>query len=205
MNKPIINDLKEFYGQRKDEIRKFISTCGYKDDECLFGELCFCILTPQSRAKACREAINRLKTDRKLFTASPEELKVYLKGVRFPNVKAERLFEAREKLEELKKVLSSNSNELRNWLMKNIKGLGLKESSHFMRNIGFKDLPIIDTHIQDFLRKIGVYDKAGSLTKKQYIELENRFLQLSKELKIPPEELDIAIWLYQSGEKEFYG
>ena len=75
-----------------------------------------------------------------------------------------------------------------------------------MRNIGFKGLPIIDAHIQNFLRKIEYNDyKTGSLTKKQYIELENRFLKLAKELKIPPEELDIAIWLYQSGEKEFYG
>jgi thermostable 8-oxoguanine DNA glycosylase len=37
------------------------------------------------------------------------------------------------------------------------------------------------------------------------LELEKKFIELSKELNIPVEELDIAIWLYQSGEKEFYG
>jgi len=45
----------------------------------------------------------------------------------------------------------------------------------------------------------------GSINKKGYLDLEKNFLDLAKELKIPPEELDIAIWLYQSGEKEFYG
>ena len=200
-----LDDLRKFYELKKDGIRKFINTCSYKGDECLFGELCFCICTPQSRAKACREAINRLKVDEKLFTANLEELRNYLKGVRFPEVKAKRIIEAREKLPELKAMLNSSPKELREWLMENVNGLGQKESSHFMRNIGFKGLPIIDVHIQNFLKEVGKYKEEGSLTKKRYNELENKFLELAKELKIPPEELDIAIWLYQSGENEFYG
>ena len=198
-----LDDLRKFYELKKDGIRKFINTCSYNDDDCLFGELCFCILTPQSRAKNCREAINKLKNDKKLFTADLEELLDYLKGVRFPKVKAERIVEAREKLPELKAMLKSE--KLREWLMENVNGLGPKESAHFMRNIGFKGLPIIDVHIQNFLRKVGKYKEEGSLTKKRYNELENKFLELAKEMKIPPEELDIAIWLYQSGENEFYG
>ena len=35
--------------------------------------------------------------------------------------------------------------------------------------------------------------------------LEKRFLELAKESGIPSQEFDVAIWLYQSGEKEFYG
>ena len=200
-----INTLLGFYEKNKDNIKNFVNNCSYDNDECLFGELCFCILTPQSRARNCREAINKLKTDKKLFTVNSEELLNYLKGVRFPNVKAERIIEAREKLPQLKTNLNSKPEELRKWLIKNIKGLGQKESSHFMRNIGYKGLPIIDVHIQNFLRKVGKCENIESLTKKRYIELENKFLELSKELKIPAEELDIAIWLFQSGEKEFYG
>jgi N-glycosylase/DNA lyase len=200
-----LKSLIDFYGQRKSEIKKYINACSYKDEQCLFGELCFCILTPQSRAKYCREAINRLKADKKLFTATHEELLTYLRGVRFPAVKAQRLIEARGKLPELKSILGSKPAEVREWLYENINGLGMKESAHFMRNIGFKGLPIIDVHIQNFLRKVGYYDETGSLTKKRYMELEKRFLRLSDDLKIPAEELDIAIWLYQSGEKDFYG
>lgn len=200
-----INKLLDFYENNKEGIRNFINSCSVKDDECLFGELCFCILTPQSRAKNCRAVVNKLKTDKKLFTSDLGKLRIYLKGVRFPDRKAVYIIEAREKLPEIKKRLNSDARELREWLIKNIRGIGLKESAHFMRNIGFKGLPIIDAHIQNFLRKIGYNNKVKSLTKKQYIELEKKFLKLTKELGIPPEELDIAIWLYQSGEKEFYG
>lgn len=201
-----INKLLEFYKINKNKIRNFINNCNYKDDECLFGELCFSILTSQSKAKNCREAVNKLKEDKKLFTAKLEELVKYLKGVRFPYTKAQRIIEAREKLPELKIIVNSDPKKLREWLIENVNGIGIKQSANFMRNIGFKGLPIIDIHVQIFLRKIGCNNnKPGSLTKKQYIELENKFLELAKELKIPPEELDIAIWLYQSGEKEFYG
>ena len=201
-----LNKLVKFYELKKDEIRKFINTCNFKDEECLFGELCFCILTPQSRAKTCREAINRLKADKKLFIANFDELLDYLKGVRFPEVKAKRLIEVRKIFPELKSNLNKSPEEFRSWLFENVNGFGLKESAHFMRNIGFKGLPIIDVHIQNFLTKIGKYNKDNkSLTKKRYIELENIFLKLAEELKIPPEELDIAIWLYQSGEENFYG
>jgi N-glycosylase/DNA lyase len=200
-----LENLLDFYEKRKGLIRSFISSCNIGDDECLFGELCFCILTPQSRAKYCRQAIKEMKKDGKLFTAGQEELLNYLKGVRFPDVKAQRIAEAREKLPELKKMLNSNPRELREWLAENIKGLGMKESSHFMRNIGFKDLAIIDVHIQNFLKKIGEIKGNKSLTKKRYLELEKKFLQLAERIGIPAEELDIAIWMYQSGEEEFYG
>jgi len=201
-----VNKLLEFYETKKSTIRDFINTCNLKGEDCIFGELCFCILTPQSRAKNCREAINRLKADKKLFTATSEELVKYLKGVRFPEVKAQRLIEARKIFPELKSKLDLKPEELRIWLFENVNGLGLKESAHFMRNIGFRGLPIIDVHIQNFLKKTGKHsEEYKSLTKKRYMLLEEKLLELSKELKIPPEELDIAIWLYQSGEKEFYG
>ncbi|MEM5778485.1 MAG: hypothetical protein QXD43_03670 [Candidatus Aenigmatarchaeota archaeon] len=199
-----LNKLLEFYKLNKIKIKKFLNSCNHKNDEDLFGELCFCILTPQSKAKVCRKAINNLKTDKKLFTANLKELKSYLKGVRFPNVKAQRIIEARKVFPELKGIVNSNPEKIREWLIENVNGLGLKESAHFMRNIGFKGIPIIDKHIQDFLVKIGK-DKGGKINKKRYLELEKKFLELSKELKIPPEELDIAIWLYESKEKEFYG
>jgi len=200
-----IDKLLEFYDMNKEKIKSFINSCIINNDECLFGELCFCILTPQSRAKNCREVINRLKAEKKLFKVNSEELRKYLNGVRFPDKKAIYVIEARERLSEIKEVMKCDPKEFRAWLIENVKGLGQKESAHFMRNIGFKGLPIIDVHIQNFLRKIGRYSEEGSLTKKRYVELENKFLELSKELKIPPEKLDIAIWLYQSGEKDFYG
>lgn len=200
-----LENLLELYENRKGLIRSFVRSCNIKEDECLFGELCFCIMTPQSRAKYCRQAVESLKKDKKLFTANKEELLNYLKSVRFPEPKAQRIIEAREKFPELKKRLDMDKGELRKWLAENIKGLGMKEASHFMRNIGFKGMGIIDVHVQNFLIKAGKAEKLNSLTKKRYLELEQKFLELAREAGIPSDELDIAIWMYQSGEKEFYG
>jgi N-glycosylase/DNA lyase len=201
-----LENILNFYKAKKDTIKSYIKSCEISSDACLFGELCFCIMTPQSRAKICREAVNRLKADNKLFTATQEELRLYTRGVRFNEKKILYIIEARSKLPELKKMLTSKPEILREWIIDNIKGLGMKESAHFMRNIGFKGLPIIDVHVQNFLVSIGRYSKKSeSLTKKRYMELEKVFLDLSKELKLPPEELDIAIWLYRSQEKDFYG
>jgi len=199
-----IEKLLDSYQKNKNIIKDFLKS-RKKDhsDEYIFGELCFCLLTPQSKAKNCRDVINKLKNEKKLFTASLEELRNYLRGIRFPNVKAQRIIEARGKLPELKKKLSSK--ELREWLINDINGIGMKESAHFMRNIGFKGMAIIDIHIQNFLKKIGIVDQIKSLTRKRYLELEKKFLELAKNLKIAPEELDIAIWLYESGEENFYG
>lgn len=201
-----LNKISEFYETNKGMIKSFVNSCNVKDDECLFGELCYSILTSQSRAKNCREAVNKLKADKKLFAANVRELRNYLNSIRFADKKAVYIVEARKKLPELKSMLNSKPEELREWLIENIDGIGIKQSANFMRNIGFRGLPIIDVHVQNFLRKIGYNNyKTGSLTKKQYTDLENKFLKLANKLNIPPEELDIAIWLYQSGEKEFYG
>jgi len=198
--------LLNFYQQNKNIIKNFLeNTEKDHSDDYVFGELCFCLLTPQSVAKICRNVIDELKSNEKIFTAGLDELRIYLKGVRFPNVKAQRIIEAREKFPELKKKLNSESEELREWLVDNVNGIGMKESAHFMRNIGFKGLAIIDIHIQNFLKKIGIIDQIKSLTRKRYLELERKFLKLSKKMKISPEELDIAIWLYESGEENFYG
>ncbi len=201
----IVEDLMAFYSRRKAMIREFIGKCGYSDDTCLFGELCFCLLTPQSRARYCRDAVNNLKKDRKLFTADAEELLPYLKGVRFPRTKAQRIVEARKKFLDLKRMIGTGQESVREWLLENIKGLGMKESAHFMRNIGFKGMAIIDVHIQNFMKGAGYCSSEGSLTKRRYLELERCFFKMSSDLGVPPEELDIAIWLYQSGEENFYG
>jgi N-glycosylase/DNA lyase len=196
------------YNIKKGMIRNFFSSINRKSDEYVFGELMFCLLTPQARAKSCREVINNLKSGHSLFTVSKEELQSLLKNVRFHEKKVDYLIKVREMWPEIKDNLANTKDvrELRNWLAENVLGFGLKESTHFLRNIGmgFGSLAILDIHVQNFMRNLGIHD-AKSLNKKVYFELENKFLDLSKEVGIPAEELDIAIWLYQSKENEFYG
>ena len=62
--------------------------------------------------------------------------------------------------------------ERREWLVKNIKGLGFKEASHFLRNIGFDDYAIIDSHILDLLERYKFIKPPKTLTRKKYMEIE---------------------------------
>ncbi len=189
------------YEKNKKTIKDFLLKTNNKSDKYVLGELYFCLLTPRSKAVRCRGIVNEIKSKNLLFKPNQKDIKKIMKkfGYGLTN-KSEYIVIASRNFNEIK------NNLTRDWLEKNVKGLGMKESSHFLRNIGFKGLGILDVHVQRFLKKINLFDgKVGALTKKQYLELERKFVNFSKKLKIPLEELDIAIWLYQSKEKEFYG
>ena len=52
-----------------------------------------------------------------------------------------------------------NPYKKRDFLIENVKGLGLKEASHFLRNIGYKNLAILDRHILKNLLKLKIIDE----------------------------------------------
>jgi len=84
--------------------------------------------------------------------------------------------------------------------VKNIKGLGFKEASHFLRNIGFKNLAIIDFHIVDLLIKHKLIDKKPkSLSKSKYLEIEEKLKKIANELNLSLGELDLYLWYMETG------
>ena len=89
--------------------------------------------------------------------------------------------------------------ELREWLITNIKGLGWKESSHFLRNIGYKDSAIIDFHILDILEKNKIIKKPKTLNKTNYLNIENKLRKLSKKLNLNLAQLDFYLWYLETG------
>jgi len=202
-----LKDFLKFYDENRARIKGFLDEFEKNpEDKQMFGELVFCLCTPQSKAKYCRVFVESIKSDNTIFSLNLEGFRRRMYGIRFSDRKAEFIIEARNKFPKIREKIRSNNPNLREWLIKNVKGLGMKESAHVLRNLGYKGVVMIDVHVQRFLRKMGFYNsEKKSLTKKQYEELEQKFLGLSNRLKIPPEELDIAIWLYESGEKEFYG
>lgn len=202
-----LNKFLDFYDKNKERIRGFLAEFKKEqDDKQMFGELVFCLCTPQSKAKYCREFVESIKINDNLFSMDLKQLRKRMEGIRFADRKSKFIIEARKNFPEIKEKIKSEFPELREWLAKNVKGLGMKESAHVLRNLGFKGLPMIDVHVQRFLRKMKLNDiESKGLTKKQYMELEKNFLKLSEKLEITTEELDIAVWLYESGEKDFYG
>jgi len=89
--------------------------------------------------------------------------------------------------------------EIRNNIAKCISGIGLKQSSLFLRNIGFSNnLAIIDTHIIAFLNKILEPPLKKSLitSEKQYFKIEEILVNITKNLNLDLSLFDLALWEY---------
>lgn len=217
-NSAEIARLKEFYASRRSEIRNrlrgFEKLWG-ENDERVFAELCFCLCTPQTKARNAWTAISGLMESGILFHGKAGDIESRLVGVRFSGSKARYIAEAREYFmregkirikEKIKKcsagVLGNPSTILREWLVNEILGLGYKEASHFLRNIGLgRDLAILDRHILKNLRLYGVIKEAPeTLSKRKYLEIESLMRKFSQKINIPMDELDLLLWCKETGE-----
>ncbi len=190
----------------EERLRQFRKIWEIASDEELFKELVFCLLTPQSRAKTCWNAVLRL--ERKSLVAEGEACQIQeeLVGVRFHQRKAEYICLAREMFSQisLRATLAGFVSPFaaREWLVKNVLGLGYKEASHFLRNIGLgEDLAILDRHILKNLLILGVIDEVpASLSRSAYLEIERRMIEFSKTVEIPMGHLDLLLWYKEAGE-----
>ncbi len=183
----------------KEKIREFEKNG--KSNKKIFLELCFCILTANFNAKRAIEI--QQKIGDKFLSLSEKELEKKLRefGHRFPKTRARYIVEARKYKDSIKKIIESFSDEkeAREWLSQNIKGIGYKEASHFLRNIGYKNLAIIDFHILDFLEKSNIIKRPKSLTKKNYLEIENILSKIARKLDLSLAELDLYLWYAETG------
>ena len=196
-----INLQKEYY-KRKNEIENRLNDFKQLNEEDLFYELCFCLLTPQSSARRADWCIQELK--KKDFRNDGfDPTQILKQKIRFHNHKGKYLLEIREKFSELKNELDkiNDNKEKREFLVEKVKGIGLKEAGHFLRNTGHEDLAILDRHILKNLVKVKVIEELPkSLTKKKYFEIEEKFLEFSDKIKIPMDHLDLLFWSLETGE-----
>ena len=97
---------------------------------------------------------------------------------------------------------SNGVHDAREWLVKNIKGIGYKEASHFLRNIGFGEkIAILDRHILRNLKALGVIEEIPkSISRSKYMHIEKDMKDLAKQLNIPISHLDIVFWCKETGE-----
>lgn len=198
------NIRKSEIKQRLEDFRKLID----ETDERIFAELAFCICTPQSRATQCWKAIEALTKNNLLYTGSNEQIKPFLNIVRFNENKSRYIVQARNTFSNGQRVLIrekllslGNPEMMREWLVENVKGFGMKEASHFLRNIGLgESLAILDSHILKNLQKYGVIDEVPkSLTEKKYLEIEGKMKDFAERIRIPFGELDLLLWSEETG------
>lgn len=177
-------------------------SCGGKDS--LFSELCFCLLTANSRASTAMK-IQAMLGSQGFLEAGAQEIRQCIRalGHRFHNKKTQYIIMARrhaDKIEGVCRLCSTDSMAARDWLVRNVKGLGYKEASHFLRNTGCRSLAILDRHILGLLAEHGVIrDVPSHLSGRKYLEIEELFVSLAKDAGLKPAELDMLMWHMKTG------
>lgn len=201
--------MKELLGPienlKKSRIKRLVNTRikefkETKSNNKVFQELCFCILTANFNAEKSIKI--QKKIGKGFSTLTKKELAKKLKklGHRYPNKRAEYIIEARKHKYSLKNAIKTlKETKLREWLIKNIKGLGYKEASHFLRNIGYKNSAIIDFHIIDLLTNHKVIKEPKTLTKKKYLRIENSLKKIAEKSNLSLAELDLYLWFSETG------
>jgi len=200
--------LKRISGLKNSEIKKVIEArvkefeaSGRAGNSKLFSELCFCLLTANFNAE--RAIVIQGAIGDGFYTLPEKKLAKKLKilGYRFPNTRASFIAEARKHNGSLRKNLNSfgTDEEARQWLVDNVKGLGYKEASHFLRNIGRKNLAIIDFHIADLLESHKLIQKPKTISKAKYFEIENVLRRIGEKADLNQSELDLYLWYMETG------
>jgi len=169
-----------------------------------FSELCFCILTANSTAELGIKIQKEIgdgfaKMDKKELEERLKKL-----GHRFWRKRAEYIVGAR-RFSNIKDIIEPvirkrGQHAARDWIAGNVKGIGYKEASHFLRNVGFFDLAILDRHILAVMHDYGILDEIpGSLSRRKYLEIESKFLELSDTVSLKPGILDFYLWYMRTG------
>lgn len=183
-------------------IREFLDM-RVKDAEAWFSELSFCVLTANSTARLGMKIQEKLGP-RGFLELGEEELAERLRilGHRFYRTRARYIVENRRLYPWFRqKVLEMGSGRLaRPWLVENVRGFGMKEASHFLRNVGFLDVAIVDRHVMNVLDEFGIYPRPRSLTRRRYLEVEGILGGIAEELGMQLGELDLYLWYMKTGE-----
>jgi N-glycosylase/DNA lyase len=205
MKKYRYEKLEASYSEKRDLIRTRLNEFGdvyrHADDERIFEELAFCICTAGASAKMGLKSVDAIRDI--LLHGS---LNIH----RYPKCRPEYIIHTREYLKRehgfgLRELIESfaDPEERRDFFASNkdIKGIGYKESSHFLRNIGFQGYAILDKHILNALYELSIIDSTKPPgTKERYIAIENRLKQFADDVGIPLEELDLLLWSEKTGE-----
>ena len=208
-----IEKIKEAHAARRDEIRarlaEFEAIWKSEPDARLWEEMVFCFFTGGCSARMGLRSVEAVRP--LLLTGTHEELMNALVGRhRYPRARAGYIVASRDFLEEhcglrLRAKLESFDNPLerRDWLVreKRIKGLGYKEASHFLRNIGLKGYAILDKHILRSLAELKIIDDPKPPnTRTKYLTVEERLKRLAELSEIDFDELDLVLWSMKTGE-----
>jgi N-glycosylase/DNA lyase len=205
MQQCLPEELQKLYSEQQEAIRSRLDDFARVPQESWFYELCFCLCTPQSSAVHAYN-VQRVLEQEEFLTHGHDVLHVLRNPetyIRFHNTKHDRLHRAREQWSSIKELIQQQATpirDLRDGLADCVNGIGLKEASHFLRNIGRRNLAIIDRHLLTNLVRCRVFDDVPPIaTRKNYHAVETAFEQYSFDVGIDMDELDLLFWCAQTG------
>lgn len=208
-----LQELTQLYASMKNDIIRqlnlFRKVGKTGSDFDLFVELVYCLFTPQTKAHAGWTAVQNLLQKNLLLNGSEEQISAELNIVRFRYNKAKYLVAARrlfmpDNAISIRPYLDANPNVIatREWLVQNVKGLGYKEASHYLRNIGLgENLAILDRHILRNLLRLGAIRKIpDTISPRKYLHVEEQMREFARQIQIPLAQLDLLLWYKETGE-----
>lgn len=199
-----LKSLKTLYIKQRTAIRKRLAEFAVVPKSEYFYELIYCLLTPQSSAENAMQVVTLLRQHNlKEENINPlYSLRNKNAYIRFHKRKSKYITLAKKQFPAITEHMNKSNSaiELRSWLVKNIKGLGWKEASHFLRNIGHRNLAILERHIlKNLVRYYVIKQIPETLTARQYLKIENKFQKFAARIGIPIDELDLLFWSGETG------
>ena len=221
-----VQELLDWYDEKRDSIKARLaefSVMREASDERWFSEMAFCILVADGNARTGAKVQKDLEASGMLYTGNYSGLMRIVRPVRYNTSKARYILHDRKALT-FQGMVNIKAKVLKEWGLKDstarkvrdkiasdkvhFLGLGMKEASHFLRNVGYgANLAILDVHILTLMKEHGILPKrfCGECIKRpssmsSYHEVEDVFVSWAEDLDIPPAHLDLVLWSFRTGE-----
>jgi len=189
------------------------------EERSLWWELSCCLLSSQVPFDLAVAAADRIDTEGLLWTQTgcaasfandieallryPFEVDGRMRHYRFPTSRGRQLAETHSRVTScfgsLGGLLSryADANDARQWLVAHSPGIGPKQASMFLRNIGHSyDLAVLDRHVATYMSALGIEMPgriASGLT--GYMRREQALRSHAKDLGLSVGLMDWAIWI----------
>ncbi|MFN4189394.1 MAG: N-glycosylase/DNA lyase [Pseudothermotoga sp.] len=198
---PIRERARELVEERFNEFKR-LGESGSEED--LFSELCFCVLTANWSAQGGIRAQQLIKPEG-FLNLSQDDLERSLAAVghRYPKARASYIVRNRSLVGTLRSVIKFDPFAAREWLVKNALGIGYKEASHFLRNVGIEELAILDRHVLSIMKKYKIIEQIPkSLTRSLYLSYEERLREIANQFGESLGKFDLYLWYFLKGKVE---
>jgi N-glycosylase/DNA lyase len=225
---PAINNaIREVCVALKEECHRPPSCWTSMSEDDLWRELVACILGSRVRFEVAHSAVERMER-RRLFcerrrssrfreyeedvkealseTASGESHRYPFFRARASQIRraAERLYEGGDTVRSFLQA-SRDIRDARRRLNREVPGLGPKQASLFLRNVGYSvHVAVLDIHVLTYMNWVGLTEtlRTSIPTVRKYEALEDAFIEHAHSLGCTPDRFDLAVWVVVRVAKE---